>query len=574
MPQPAKPATNIQWNAIQNGASSNSLASQLFKGKPVTKTPSVIAASSQVKSPSAPQSFPTVQPATIQKSGTTPLGTQIPQQQAPVAPAAPQNQAVVSHTVGADGSVTQKYDTGDKKTPTTASTPTPPPTATYPGIVNSLADTSQKGSPTASGLIQNTASAAKASPYQSGLLHTLEGVGAGNQAIGQSAADIAAEYGKKIADVGGQGARFEAGQLTTGTSPVAEGNAAVTAQSTAAQQQALATGEEAALQGTGQQLTAQQQQAEAVNNALGGANTQQATTVGGFNSAAGAANTAQSNVQSGLNSAGGLAAPIVGQYGQANYGIGGQGGGAIQPNDPFYQTLQSYAQQAASGQYAAIPPQITSNAVLNAQMNEMAKQINPAYNPVTSAAQSAATASNVQTAGTTPTNTAAAGYGDAVRAYSDANTAYQTASQQATNVQKILADTGINSSSSQDWNKTVNLLSSRLGAANQAKYVAGLNELKQSYTNLLSSVGASTPTVNGQQATDIFNSASTPAQIDAAISALNDAAYAKLQPMYQQAQTYQSALQGGGSSSQGQFQEGQTSSDGGLVFKGGKWVVK
>lgn len=73
---------------------------------------------------------------------------------------------------------------------------------------------------------------------------------------GKTAQEISGEYGKKIAEVGAQGARAQAGQLTTGTSPVAEGTAAITAQTTAAQESALAAGQEAALKGTGQNITA------------------------------------------------------------------------------------------------------------------------------------------------------------------------------------------------------------------------------------------------------------------------------------------------------------------------------
>lgn len=90
-----------------------------------------------------------------------------------------------------------------------------------------------------------------------------------NAAIGQSAADIAKSYGQRIADTGEQGAKAQAGYLTTGTSPVGEGNAAVQAQSTAAQQSALASGESAALQGTGQQLSAQGQQTQGLLGAAG-----------------------------------------------------------------------------------------------------------------------------------------------------------------------------------------------------------------------------------------------------------------------------------------------------------------
>ncbi len=100
-----------------------------------------------------------------------------------------------------------------------------------------------------------------------GLVSSLYGAGSSNFTTGQQAADIAADYGKRIADVGQQGAIGEGSRLTTGTTPVAQGGAAVIAQTTAAQQTALAKGEEAALQGTSQQLTGNAQAANAFNQA-------------------------------------------------------------------------------------------------------------------------------------------------------------------------------------------------------------------------------------------------------------------------------------------------------------------
>lgn len=92
---------------------------------------------------------------------------------------------------------------------------------------------------------------------------------AGAIPIGQQAQQIGQQYGQQIADVGQQAAKGEAAYATTGTSPVGEGNSAVIAQTAAQQQSALAAGESAALQGTGQQLTAEQQAASGLNTAAG-----------------------------------------------------------------------------------------------------------------------------------------------------------------------------------------------------------------------------------------------------------------------------------------------------------------
>lgn len=111
-------------------------------------------------------------------------------------------------------------------------------------------------------------------------------------------------------------------------------------------------------------------------------------TATGLENLAGLANTQQGLQQSGLQAAAGLAAPILGEYGQANYGLGGNtGGGSIQQNDPFYKTLQSYAQLRATGQESLIPSSITGNPVLNAQLTDMTRAINPNYNANVASAQ-------------------------------------------------------------------------------------------------------------------------------------------------------------------------------------------
>ncbi len=103
----------------------------------------------------------------------------------------------------------------------------------------------------------------------SGLISNVSNLAQGNLPIGQSARELAEKYGQKIADVGQQGANYQAGALTTGTTPVGEGNAAINAQATAAKETALATGLSAALQGTGQQLTAQNQAVGGLGTAAG-----------------------------------------------------------------------------------------------------------------------------------------------------------------------------------------------------------------------------------------------------------------------------------------------------------------
>lgn len=208
-------------------------------------------------------------------------------------PQAPTNQDVKEHSITdvTGNTHTQKYfpktsgliDTVDKaKTAGAAANPnnqqtkgmisqtapvpevpqTPPtPGTPYGEAVKNVVNTSNQGANNILGVSQYNA----ANP-QIGFLNQ---TAAGNIPLGQSAQDIANAAGQRISDIGQQGARARAGYLTTGTSPVAEGNAAVLANSIAEQQQAVSQGAGMQLQGNAQALNAQNQ-AQSGYNASGG----------------------------------------------------------------------------------------------------------------------------------------------------------------------------------------------------------------------------------------------------------------------------------------------------------------
>jgi hypothetical protein len=90
-----------------------------------------------------------------------------------------------------------------------------------------------------------------------------------NEEIGKRAAGIADTYGREYADIGRKGAAAQAGYLSTGTSPVAEGNAAVIAQTQAAQQQAVAQGAQAAMTGIDKELAARGAETAGLTSAAG-----------------------------------------------------------------------------------------------------------------------------------------------------------------------------------------------------------------------------------------------------------------------------------------------------------------
>lgn len=191
---------------------------------------------------------------------------------------------------------------------------------------------------------------------------------AGNIPLGQNAINIANTAGQNIANIGIAGAKGEAGYNTTGTSPVGEGNAAVLAQTTAAQQQAVAQGADAQLAGNAQALTAQNQAQS------------------GYGQAGQLANTAQGNQITAQNNAGNLASPRQNGYvlidpstGQPVGGAGGATGAAFQGGQIGAAETAggntfalNQANTAAKGIQGTIQQYIAANPNLNASSSTIA----------------------------------------------------------------------------------------------------------------------------------------------------------------------------------------------------------
>lgn len=169
----------------------------------------------------------------------------------------------------------------------------------------------------------------------SGAIGNLNTAASGNQVYADRAKQIADSAGEAISNVGQAGARGEAGYRSTGTSPVGEGNAAILAQTTAAQQQAIAQGANMELAGNAQGLTANQQAQS------------------GYNQAGGLATGGQNLAQSALGTAAGYAQPIQlpysNQYIDPSTGqpIGGGQTGQLPPQ--ALEAVNSYAQQVRDG---------------------------------------------------------------------------------------------------------------------------------------------------------------------------------------------------------------------------------
>lgn len=433
-------------------------------------------------------------------------------------------------------------------------------TPTFPGIIGSLANTAQNGS-------QNATTAT------TGLL----GAPNQNEAIGQHAADIAANYGKQIADVGQKGAQFEGGQLTTGTSPVAEGNAAITAQTTAAQQAALAAGEQGALQGTAQELTAQNQGQSGLTNAGSIANTQ------------------QQNTQSGLQQAGQLSQPtsnfpfkfdpLTGSF--ANAATGASVGALTYNPTTDAATLAKevinnqipYAEAVTAMGYAPnnVGTGALQQAIVQAGGNIAALEGQATGSAAAAAAPGQASAANIGTAGTAQTSAYNTVYSKATAdaaTYSQQQSAINAIGNQAL---ELMTNTpGINPQSSQFLNTKLNQLGTQLSSPQYAAFNTAVQSLQARIGAALQA--GEIPTAATDNAKAIASGsltvgalASTLKQVDAEMSSFvgtqqDLANYAKSQ------------MQAGGSTtgaSSSNYTEGSTISAGGynFAYKNGKWVA-
>lgn len=251
-------------------------------------------------------------------------------------------QATQQSTAVSSGGAPSYTPTGTTPAATPPAATTPAPLVSLSGITGALTTAATTGSPAATGYNAQTAAAANTNP-----------------AIAANAAAIANNYGSQIANVGALGAGTQAGDLSTGTSPVGEGNANLASNAESNRISALGTAENAALAGTGQQLTAANQQASALNNA-----TQNALT-------------AQGQTQSGLTSAGQLATPSVGAAGQSFYNpetqtSSGNQYGTGPAAAANVQEIQSQTQQV--DEYSAAKSEV--NNIVSGSLNPLLSQYN------------------------------------------------------------------------------------------------------------------------------------------------------------------------------------------------------
>ncbi len=298
-----------------------------------------------------------------------------------------------------------------------------------------------------------------------------------NAALGKNAQQIAENAGARISEIGGIGARGAAGYLTTGTSPVGEGNAAILKQTTAAQQQAVAQGANAALQGNQQALSAQGQ------------------------------------AQSALSAAGGLAAPIQVPYNnQLLSPISGQ---AVNPNAG--QTMQdAVSLQVQKIRNGTTDPSSAASALSaygQAGTNALQQALGPNFN-LNIASGAAGAQANV--AGT----------------QAQTIEQYKSALQQGQNLQSQLTDLittfGLNPGDINATNKGIQLIAQNTSSPQYKILQNYVNDIANTYSQILTPPGGSqTDTTRGLAASMLDATAKGTSIVDV-MKSLDAAAQAKI----------------------------------------------
>lgn len=369
--------------------------------------------------------------------------------------------------------------------------------------------------PTYSGIVGSLASTAQqgSTPAQTYAAETAN-AGQQNPAIAQNAKNIADKYAGIIDPALKEAQGQEIGESTTGLFPVGAGNAAAIGNATGAYLQGITSQEEKELEANNQGLTAANQEASALN------------------SAAGQANTGQSNIQSGLNAAGSLAAP-------ESYGL---------LNQPYLPLSDTYGGGGATG----------------------------AIGRATQAGDIQAAQSNAQAVGTAPVNAQLGVYNTQLQNLGES----QVASSQIAAFGDQLLNTmsqspangglGINPSSSQAANATINQLKTQFNDPQYATFNTNIAGLQARISNLLQTGEIPTAATAGAQA--IVNGNATLPAMQATLNQIQQEAGAITGSQAQVASTaYKQAQQ---SSHPSGFTQGQVAGGGDIVWDGSKWVPK
>lgn len=381
------------------------------------------------------------------------------------------------------------------------------------------------------GVLKDLLGASKATKEQERARKEMERISAGNKAIADEAKRVSDQYGAEIARVGGLGAGAVAGNLSTGTNVVGSGNAAIASQSASARMDALAKGQQAALEGTAQQLTGQEQAASAFKPSLEAALTQQQQQLSGLGTTAGLA--APMNIP---YSAGGFD-PITGQ--QIAGGLGGYAG--------YKAAEQTFD---LSGQYPDAGFQYNPNLTpqQNLQMMQAAQAGSPTYQRGT---YGQAGASNPQQAANITLGQQ--GYNQFGLQTEQLRQTVNTAESLGQNLASVMEQFSINGQPLRTVNIPFNTLKKQYSPEMTA-FQTALRETANAYNQVFATTGT-TPTDAQAISEAIFNENSTPQQMVAALEQLGQQAKKKVEIAEQSTSGFYGLLpnQGGGTGGGGVF---------------------
>jgi hypothetical protein len=305
---------------------------------------------------------------------------------------------------------------------------------------------------------------------------------------------------------------------------------------------ALAAGQEAALKGTAQQLTGQEQMANAFNPSLQATLAQQQQKI------------------TGLGTAGSLASPMALPYSAG--GFDPQTGQQIAGGLGGYAGYNS-AQQAfdLTGQYPDAGVQYDPNLSPQQNLQRIQQAISGGSNAYSRDVFGVPGQSSF--AGASTALTARTGYDQSFQAYQDIQKQKSYAENIANQLSGVMEKYKINEQNFRKGNDVTNYLRRQFGDEGVVAYQAALTEAQRAYSSLLTIGGGTIPTEATAASNTILNPNSTPEQAMAAIEQLKAAGEARLRAQGSQAQTYwnqlqQTSGQGGGTS--GGFSGGGTSS--------------
>lgn len=340
------------------------------------------------------------------------------------------------------------------------------------GLMNLQQERDAKSFPN---IVGGIVDAAKPNTTQTGLVQNIQNAAGGFMPIANEAKRISDEYAKRIAETGALGAGKVAGDLSTGTQVVGEGNAAIASQSASQRMSALSAAQQAALQGTQQQLDAQGQAAGTLGSALSGATALQGQQLAGLGSAAGFAQPQLAGIDSQM-----FYNPL--QAGQ-------QQGGASQ------QQAMAYAQEVASGLRSyddAVQAMAVYGPIGKQVLDSVIRQGNPNFNFA-----QAQTLAGQQ---------------------GEIGPKYQFALDALTNVENALNQLGgAQKTGVPLWNQFANFasLQTGVGAEQSRQYIGAVQSLRNAYAALLASAKGGLPSDYSAQATAEVPDMPTPNDIAA-----------------------------------------------------------